>query len=56
VYVDAVIREWLQRMIDEEAAHGRFARASRERVAFLLMTGWLDQETPSGCRVPSTFL
>ncbi len=55
VCVDAVIREWLLRTIDKEAAHGRFAGASREIVVFLLMTGWLDQETPSGCRAPSMF-
>ncbi len=54
VCVDAVIREWLRRMMDKEAAHGRFAEASREIVAFLLTTGWLDQETPSGCRAPLT--
>ncbi len=34
--VNAVIREWLQRMIDKEAAHGRFAGASREIVAFFV--------------------
>ncbi len=36
VCVDAVIREWLWRMIDKEAAHGRFANASREIVAFFV--------------------
>jgi hypothetical protein len=36
VCVDAVIREWLWRMIDKEAAHGRFAGASREIVTFFV--------------------
>jgi hypothetical protein len=56
VCVDAVIREWLWRRMNEEAAHGIFAKASREIVAFLLMMGWSDRETPSGCRAPSMFL
>ena len=34
ICVDAVIREWLRRTMDEEAAHGRFAEACREIVAF----------------------
>jgi hypothetical protein len=55
VCVNPVIREWLWRMIDKEAAHGRFAGASREIVVFLLTMGLSDQETPSGCRAPSTF-
>jgi hypothetical protein len=55
VCVDAVIREWLWRTVDKEAANGIFAEASREIVAFLLTTGWSDQETPFGCRVPLTF-
>jgi hypothetical protein len=36
VCVDAVIREWLWRTIDKEAAHGRFAGVSREIVAFFV--------------------
>ena len=52
VCVDAVIREWLCWMLGKEAAQGRFEETSREIVAFLLMTGWLDREIPSGCRVP----
>jgi hypothetical protein len=36
VCVDAVIREWLWRMIDKEAAHWRFAGASREIVVFFV--------------------
>jgi hypothetical protein len=45
VCVDAVIREWLQRTIDEEAAHRRFAGASREIVAFfcLQQAGWIKR-------------
>jgi hypothetical protein len=52
VCVDAVIREWLWMTMNKEAAHGRFAEASREIVAFLLTMAWSDQETPSGCRAP----
>jgi hypothetical protein len=32
VCVNAVIREWLQRTMDKEATHGRFAGVSREIV------------------------
>jgi hypothetical protein len=39
VFVDAVIREWLQRTIDNKAAHGRFTEASREIVAFFVDDG-----------------
>ncbi len=55
VSVDAVIREWLRRTMNEEVAHGIFAEVSRGIVAFFLTMGWLDRETPSGCRAPSTF-
>jgi hypothetical protein len=41
VCVDAVIREWLWRTIEEEAAHRRFAGASREIVAFFAQEGIL---------------
>ncbi len=39
--VDAVVREWLWRTMDKEAAHGRFAEASREivTVAFFVDNG-----------------
>jgi hypothetical protein len=36
VCVNAVIREWLRRTIDNKAVHGRFAEASREIVAFFV--------------------
>jgi hypothetical protein len=36
VSVDAVIREWLWRMMDKEAVHGRFAETRREIVAFFV--------------------
>jgi hypothetical protein len=42
VCVDTVIREWLRRTMNEEAAHGIFTEASREIVAFFLTTGWSD--------------
>jgi hypothetical protein len=46
VCVDAVIRKWLWRMIDEEAAHGRFAGASREIVAFFVDDGLVGSRDP----------
>jgi hypothetical protein len=52
VCIDALIRKWLCRALGKEATQGRFEETSREIVAFLLMTGWLDREIPSGCRVP----
>jgi hypothetical protein len=39
VCVDAVIREWFCRTIDKEAAHGEFAVACREIVAFFVDNG-----------------
>jgi hypothetical protein len=36
VCVDAVIREWLWRMLSKEAAHGRFEKECRETVAFFV--------------------
>jgi hypothetical protein len=36
VCVDAVIREWLWRTMNKEAAHGIFAEVSREIVAFFV--------------------
>ncbi len=39
VCVDAVIREWLCRMIDEEAAGGVFSEACRESIAFFVNNG-----------------
>jgi hypothetical protein len=43
-------------MIDEEAAHGRFAGASREIVAFFVDGRLVRSRDPvSGCRAPSTF-
>ncbi len=44
--VDAVIREWLWRMIDEEAPHGRFAGVSREIVAFFVDNGLVGSRDP----------
>jgi hypothetical protein len=46
VCVDAVIREWLQRTMDKEAAHGRFAEASREIVAFFVDDGLVGSRDP----------
>jgi hypothetical protein len=46
VCVNAVIREWLQRTIDKEAAYGRFAGASREIVAFFVDNGLVQSRDP----------
>jgi hypothetical protein len=46
VCVDAVIREWLQKMMDEEAANGIFAEASREIVAFFVDDGLVGSRDP----------
>jgi hypothetical protein len=46
VRADAVIREWLWRMIDKEAAHGRFAGASREIMAFFVDNGLVGSRDP----------
>jgi hypothetical protein len=46
VCVDAVIREWLWRTIDKEAAHGRFAGASREIVVFFVDNGLVRSRDP----------
>jgi hypothetical protein len=46
VCVNAVIREWLWRMIDDEAMHGRFAEASREIVAFFVDDGLVGSRDP----------
>jgi hypothetical protein len=46
VSVDAVIREWLRGTIDEEAANGRFAEASREIVAFFVDGGLIGSRDP----------
>ena len=46
VCVDAVIREWLRRTIDEEAANGIFAEASREIVAFFVDDGLVGSRDP----------
>jgi hypothetical protein len=46
VCVDAVIREWLWRTMNEEAAHGIFAEASREIVAFFVDDGLVGSRNP----------
>jgi hypothetical protein len=46
VCVDAVIREWLRRMMNEEATHGIFAEASREIVAFFVDDGLVGSRDP----------
>jgi hypothetical protein len=46
VCVDAVIREWLYRTIDEEATHCRFSGASREIVAFFVDGGLVGSRDP----------
>jgi hypothetical protein len=46
VCVDAVIREWLWRMMDKEAAHGRFVEASRKIVAFFVDNGLVGSRDP----------
>jgi hypothetical protein len=46
VCVDAVIREWLQRKMEEGATHGRFAEASRESVAFFVDDGLVGPRDP----------
>jgi hypothetical protein len=46
VCADAVIKEWLWRMIDNEAAHGRFAGASRDIVAFFVDDGLVGSRDP----------
>ncbi len=46
VCVDAVIREWLWRLIDEEATHGKFAGASREIVVFFVDGGLVGSKDP----------
>jgi hypothetical protein len=46
VCVDAVIREWLWRTIDKEAANGIFAGASREIVAFFVDNGLVGSRDP----------
>jgi hypothetical protein len=44
--VDVVIREWLWRRIDKEAAHSRFAGASRGIVAFFVDNGLVGSRDP----------
>jgi hypothetical protein len=46
VCVDAVIREWLWRMMNKEAANGIFAEASREIVAFFVDNGLVRSRDP----------
>jgi hypothetical protein len=46
VCVNAVIREWLWRTIDEEAVHGRFAGVSREIVAYFVDNGLVGSRDP----------
>ena len=46
ICVDAVIREWLRRTMDEEAANGRFAEACREIVAFFVDDGLVGSRDP----------
>jgi hypothetical protein len=46
VCVDVVIREWLRRMMNKEAAHGIFTEASREIVAFFVDDGLVGLRDP----------
>jgi hypothetical protein len=46
VCVDAVIREWLWRTMNKEAAHGIFVEASREIVAFFVDNGLVRSRDP----------
>ncbi len=46
VSIDAVIREWLWRTMDEEATNGIFAEASREIVAFSVDNGLVGSRDP----------
>jgi hypothetical protein len=46
VCIAAVIREWLRRTIDKEAAHGRFAGVSREIMAFFVDDGLVGSRDP----------
>jgi hypothetical protein len=46
VCVNAVIREWLQRTIADEAVHRRIAEASREIVAFFVDDGLVGSRDP----------
>jgi hypothetical protein len=46
VCVDAVIREWLRWTMNEEAAHGIFADASREIVVFFVDDGLVRLRDP----------
>jgi hypothetical protein len=46
VCVNAVIKEWLWRMIDKEAAHGTFEGVSREIVAFVVDNGLVGSRDP----------
>ncbi len=46
VCVDVVIREWLWRTMNKEAAHGMFAEASREIVVFFVDDGLVGLREP----------
>jgi len=46
VCVDAVIREWLCRMLGKEATQGRFEEASREIVVFFVDDGLVRSRDP----------
>jgi hypothetical protein len=46
VCVDVVIREWLRRMMNKEAANGIFTEASREIVAFFVDDGLVGSRDP----------
>ncbi len=46
VCVDAVIREWLRRLLSKGAARGDFGEASREIVAFFVDNGLVGSRDP----------
>ena len=54
VYVDSVMREWLCQTLEEEAAHGRFKQASRDKLAFFVDDRLVESRNP-GCKEPLTF-
>jgi hypothetical protein len=56
VCVDAVIRKWFCRTIDEEATHGEFAVAYREIVAFFIDDRLVESRDPTWLQHTSTFL
>ncbi len=56
VCVDAVIREWLRRTINDEAANGVFSEACREIVAFFVDDGLVGSRDPVWLQSPMDIL